>query len=616
MSSPSIFHVAFGSIFLGVCVFLLLLPMLATAPLSGDGAELVAVAVQGGVPHAPGFPLQAWLDRLVVDLPVPLSPATKISLLCAAAHAGATAVLADAARLLGASLSARALAGLAYAFFPSTWALGVQPEVFAPAHLLLAALLFGAVRATVVAPGFAAATLWGAAFGAALAQHPILVVAAPAVVVGARACARSRGPRAVVAAGVAAFAVYVGLYATVPALRTISPWPDWGAVDDVDDLVALALRRDYGSLRLASPTAGETISGVAVLARALVGASLPVVVLAALGAYAARARRGVLVAAGGTLVAALAFLAYARFGSGVVVATAYLERFQGLFVVPCALLAGLGLDVVARAVGARGPAFASVLASVVVVGAFLGGYEGADAAPRRELAVLRLALGASLPADTVWLAGTDAEVFGGALSRADVESLDTAQRWPVAAHLLGLPWYRAEVLPRVEPGVPWDRAPRPVVDAASVAAFALSQGRAVASTERSLAEAAGAPARLDGLLWIADGRDGDELTWRTVEGAALLCALVDELAPMSDEAPAFGRGTWALFARAFDGASQYLERVDPRAGVDAAAIARSLDARVVDDEVLARCAALRARVDASRSDLRRSIVDDPNREVP
>src|SRR6266446_2934856 len=52
-----------------VAVFALLFPTLARTPQNGDGAELILTASRGGVPHPPGFPLQAWLDRALAALP-------------------------------------------------------------------------------------------------------------------------------------------------------------------------------------------------------------------------------------------------------------------------------------------------------------------------------------------------------------------------------------------------------------------------------------------------------------------------------------------------------------------------------------------------------------------
>src|SRR5437763_13042490 len=57
--------------------------------LSGDSAELAAVAFRGGVPHTPGYPTFVLLGRVAAAV-LPGDPAHRITLMCA--FAGAVSV--------------------------------------------------------------------------------------------------------------------------------------------------------------------------------------------------------------------------------------------------------------------------------------------------------------------------------------------------------------------------------------------------------------------------------------------------------------------------------------------------------------------------------------------
>lgn len=160
-----------------------------------DAPELVAAAVTLGVPHSPGHPLAVLAGCLGALLPIG-DLVLRVSLVSAAASAGAAAFLAVAARRLLDRLApslpraARAIAALAmaliYALSWAAWFQAVRAEVYA-----LEALLHGAVLALALdalsreepAAGHARGLYAGALIaGLALATHPFiaLVVIAPA----------------------------------------------------------------------------------------------------------------------------------------------------------------------------------------------------------------------------------------------------------------------------------------------------------------------------------------------------------------------------------------------------------------------------------------------------
>ncbi len=621
-----------GSAFIGLCVVLIVLPIVAIEPTSARSAELTELAFRGGVPRAPGYMLQAWLNRAFIFLPLP-SYATRIALVSVLAHGAATALLVEAARRMSLSMTARILAAGAYALFPTTWSAATQAEPFALGHLLLALALAQAVR--VAAPFYASTTsslprvaargdalVLGATIGLALSLHVNALVALPAWTVTANALAAGPGGRRRVASAVVVgVAGALALAASAPLLRAgaVPGWPDWTATATAMDGLRAALGLVVDPSSSVCRGDGEPTSALAVFGRAFASRDGVALVLGLVGAallVRARAWR-VLTALGGTTALGLAALAAARCDGDADLTTAHLEPLLGVVVVPAALLAAIVVDAIAHTAGRRGPALAALLVIVVVAGQFLGGRARADSAHRAELRVLRLGVGAALPADAVWLTDDGIERSIGAL--ADVVSgpgkgSSMARRWPIDVALASSsPWYVRDVLPVLEPRIDWRAHSTGVWSTAEIVEAALSRGLRLAATERRLVEATGARGRLMGFVWIADGALGEEITWATVEGAAVLCPFLDELEPIDEDAVILGRRTWSLAARAFDGAAQYLQNVDAASASEATALAAALDSRDWSRGAAQRCRALRIPVEAMRSDLRRSIVDDPNR---
>ena len=125
------------SVLIATLVWLITVPTWAISPQSGDAAEQIMTAIQGGVLHPPGFPLQAVLNRLFVLLPFG-TPAYRISFLDSLGLALMAFALLEILRRLGCDRASR-IAGMAAAvFFPIFWFLGVHPEVFSLANAAVA----------------------------------------------------------------------------------------------------------------------------------------------------------------------------------------------------------------------------------------------------------------------------------------------------------------------------------------------------------------------------------------------------------------------------------------------------------------------------------------------
>lgn len=562
-----------GSIALAIGVLVVLYPTLARTAQSGDGVELVRVAVAGGVLHPTGFPLQAWLDRLAVLVPVGTA-AFRIALLNLLAHAAAVFAAAEALRKIGVAFAGRAACAIAFALFPPVWALAVVPEVFSIANLVvaLAVLQLAALlsRDDEEISGRDALAL-GALAGAAAAQHPITVEAAPLLAASALLLARDRHGRLrrlATAAGTAT-AIAIGAFASLPLLRGPAAWPDWGHLASASDIVRHALRREYGTLSLTGAESGPQLRAFRVFAADLARYG-PLTALAAVAGavvlFRNAARRPFALALSGTAALGIAVLFVGRM-EAIPPAVGYLSKLDGPLVLALALFAGAGVDAVAGAL--RRPLARAGLGAAIAAlaaAAFLAGRPYADAAGDDTLEVLGRGLGATLPANAVYLADGDIESFLGARSPGDV-------RYPVVAGLLPQRWYVRDVLPVIEPRlrVRLDRRD-PLPTAGGIAREAIAHGTPVASTDRALAAASGVAPTLAGLFFVARPGSEAERGAGAVAGALALCPSARELPSLPSQGHVFSRNAFRLYARAYGAAAQVLEE---RGATAAAAAARS-----------------------------------------
>jgi hypothetical protein len=122
--------------------------LLTAAPtvLEGDGAELQATALLGGIPHPSGYPTFVLLGHLFGAL-LPGEPAFRVTALCAVSGAATLAVFMLLLLELGASLPGAVAGAILYgSSFTLRWA-SIRAEVYAPAFLLEALAMWRAVVA-------------------------------------------------------------------------------------------------------------------------------------------------------------------------------------------------------------------------------------------------------------------------------------------------------------------------------------------------------------------------------------------------------------------------------------------------------------------------------------
>jgi hypothetical protein len=568
------------SVWIALTVLALLAPTAARSPQTGDGAEIVAIALQGGVLHPPGFPLQAWIDRILVRIPG-IEPAHLLSLLGLASHAAASGLVAETLRWLGVGGIGRVLGAGAFALYPPIWALAGQPEVFALAHLLVAATILLSVRIS-REPSKPASTrslaLLGLLGSLGAAQHPVALVALPALAVGGARGLRQRsgGARRWFLGAALLLLPAAALYLSLPLLRSDSPWPDWGALRTPGDVLQHALRRDYGTFSLAATTGSPAVLGIGVWLEDVLrdwNVALPIAVLGLVEIARRRDLRSAAASILGTAALGLLLLDRARLPQQTYSA-AVLEHLQGPMAIAGSLLIGLGTEALGRRASPAARRFLLV-AAVAVVGAWLSlGWPVADLSRDRTLTLYARGVALELRDEHVYVTEGDVEAFLG---------VPTAHgpRYPVSQPLASLPWYVQGTWPRLEPRVLGGR-PVETWDGFLRACFA--QRRSVVSSSPSLIATPDAVPELRGLVFVADSGATEELTAETVAGAIRLATLAKELPVLPARGHAFSRFYVRRFARAYAGAAEALRRRGAmQAAVQADSVADALNQAAPSD---------------------------------
>ena len=233
----------------GIGVFLIYLRSLAPSVVGGDTGELVTVAYKLGVAHPPGYPLFTMLAKLFTFIPFG-TIAWRVNLLSAVCDSAAAVIILLAVRRWTRNQWAGLLAGGLFAFSPLVWRYAVVGEVFALNNLLVALMVYSAVR---YSEGYERkfAYLTAFFFGLGMSNHHTsLLFGLPIMfwilITGRRELCKFRELLIVAAC----FLVGLLPYAYLPLADTRLVAVSWGNTSTLNGFLTHVLRREYGTLQL------------------------------------------------------------------------------------------------------------------------------------------------------------------------------------------------------------------------------------------------------------------------------------------------------------------------------------------------------------------------------
>lgn len=550
--------------------FFFLLPFIADTPQSGDSAEQVIVALQGGVLHPPGFPLQAWLNRFFILLPLG-SPAWRLSLLSLIGHTGCVFLIFKTASKLGVSFLGSLISALAFGFYPSMSFVGMEPEVFAWAHFWISFLMFFSVKLQLdwKHPSFKSPfkdlLFLGVLFACGLGQHPITVTQFPAFIWGAYSVlvfqANQNSMKLKLTLVVSFLCCFSVLYFSMPFLRTDSPWPDWGNLENFSDVIRHGLRLEYGVFNLAVDQGSQTILGLAVLARSIakywnIGIILMIVgIISIFGKRLAQLRASfisiLLSISLGLLLLAQSQVPVLQGARDFFWAYSTLGRFFGTVLIPLCVFMGLGFDVLILKVNRlNGGIYFAALLWIF----YLMSLHSRESDPSKDhtLEIYREALTIGIYPENFYIAESDMESFYG------IPSLYGRPRFPVAVGVLGLPWYVEHTVSKVEHRLKMKIPGKKAVP--EILRSAVASGVEVVTTSPVIAAQAQMPFEIRGLYFVIRQGIDRNFSQTSLETAAQLCPLISQLGALDHLYNGFSQSLWPEFVRPYEGALKYLQQ--------------------------------------------------------
>lgn len=558
---------------------ILCLPMLARSPQTGDGAEQVMAAVIGGILHPPGFPLQAWLNRLLVSVPG-ISPVKMLSLLSALGTALALAAIMELLRTLKVQWSARLIAAAAFGLLPSVWYLAVQPEVFGLANGLMACVLWLSVVMVVKPePKMSQAVCSGVLCALALSQQLVTIVVFPAALLAIIYAARQPcGKRLLLGFVGSAVATALLLYASLRIFPVRGPWPNWGDLSSWRAVWEHAWRVEYGVFSMGAQKTEAMRNALGLFGEEVMRSWHIVLVLIPLGLWSfaqtpARHRGWVLGMIGSAAVLALALLARASLPvSPDESYRTYFEKLFGTAALPLSIMAAWGfqsLGTFAQRLP-RGFAICGGVAALLLAGWIGQGRSQANASQWNHLDIQRFAIAQTLLPDAFYFSRSDGEVFFG------VAGGPNGVRYPISSGLTPAPWYAMRVIPGIEPRL---GISQPLESIFPVMKEIYEKGGVLMGTEPEMMLNAGPNMELRGLTFLVHKNAKEPVTQSTAMSAVQLCGATSVLGELPVPKKPIAEKVHKLFARAYAGAAMYWEQKQkPELAQEAKAIADALTA--------------------------------------
>ncbi len=245
--------------FIILLIILINLPFalwLAEYPQDPDSAEMLMTALQGGVLHPPGFPVQAWVDRLLygfMNLFTPVDSAYPLSMLSFSMHILNAWLIYLVSRELRAGITASLIGSIFYSTYPLVMGLALQPDKYTAVQTLIFSVIYFSVASTGEEKVRRNLSLAALITGLSLAHHPVSGISALFLLYGLAVNVSGRRTGYAEGAFILLLPVVTAslLYLSLPFLRNSAhPWPDWGNISNLTDIYHHLMRKDLGGFQL------------------------------------------------------------------------------------------------------------------------------------------------------------------------------------------------------------------------------------------------------------------------------------------------------------------------------------------------------------------------------
>lgn len=552
---------------LALFVFVFNVSRLSISPQTGDGGEMIQTALYGGVLHPPGFPLQAWINRILILLPLK-EPATRLSLGSLFWHSAGVFFLAQIFRDLKVSVMGGVIACLAYAFYPPLLYQALQPEVFALTYFLLIAVYYRVVRVNFQNPSSIESSSWknplwvGGLIGLAMSQHAILVCIAPAIAILYYLLwiKEHRQFSKVFFGLICTAGITFGLYASLPLLRTSSAWPNWGDLSNWEGWWTHILRKEYGTFSLMADHSNQSWTGIEILMMDLFPIWGIFFIFSILGLWkwmrtiSFQSEKFIKIAFFGSLAVGFFFLTQAVAIQPEPISASILERFEGLVIIPLTLLCGIGFDdALSLQKKLRIPSFClNFIAALGLILLMIIPWGRVDCSSDNTADVYARALSATMPPASVYMGHADLEGFYG------IPTPDGKRRYPIDESLLAAQWYKKRVLPVLEPRLSFN--PDTPLNLEKITQEALTHGLSVSSAHSAFGHNQNGKSQIRGLYFYSDPTIVDIISFESAKVAISLCPFISELTALPTVGHEPNREIRKVgFARAFRGAAEFFK---------------------------------------------------------
>lgn len=553
---------------IGTLVFFLFLMIhyliRADHPQNPDGAEWVRLVQNGGgVPHSPGYPLQAWLALIFAKLPLG-SIVERLSALSGVLGAGSAALIALTGLELGWGLAAVFVALWVYGFAPSVLYLSVQPEKYALLWFWAWLSIYFSVRAK--RGERYAPLLWMILFGIAPSTHVQLVALAPLYLyVGIRIF---KGPLEITQAVAGVIAIAVAINASLFLLSGRALWPDWGKIETLRDWWGVLTREGWSGVVAAGQGDGPRalefrVTGLTYAISDLWDSYGLALLASVLGLFAALKAMRTPAQRNPVLVfcacVAITFFGLSKMGFPIrdLPQLTYLERYAAILAIPIAILAGYGVQGLHLRLAALDRRFSWAFLGLIIAGIATyapGRIMASDPRGQGALDHYSVLLGTVLKPQDVFGMGNDLEMFYGVQTEAGL-------KYPV---IQGYDWAEEKLLPQMDEDLyrRWLDHGRDMRDAMESAHQ--SGRRVVASTPIGLPAGVG-PRIQWGPMWMVLPPGAVEQTWSDRLRAAVDACEVASLqtVPLPKERFYGVRYYWAWIPETLRRASKDADRLGP-----------------------------------------------------